>query len=75
MDSAEWYETVFVVGKKTNTGTFNNENCKVFDKNGCRWIVEEQFYRQLKLPEDPCKWDQVNIYQQFIGKIYICPLL
>lgn len=62
MDSAEWYETVFVVGKRTNTGTFNNENCKVFDKNGCLWIVEEQFYVRLELPEDPCKWDQVNTY-------------
>jgi len=55
----EWYETVFVVGKRTATGTFDNGNCKVFDKNGYHWIVEAQFYTKLKLPNDPCKWDQV----------------
>ncbi|XP_025190244.1 GA-binding protein alpha chain-like isoform X2 [Melanaphis sacchari] len=62
MESAEWYETVFVIGKKTNAGTFDNENCKVFDKNGYRWIVEQQFYKRLEISEDPCKWDQVQVH-------------
>lgn len=70
MDSAEWYETVFVVGKRLNAGTFDNRNCKVFDKNGFHWVVEEQFYRRLKLPEDPCKWDQVYEYYDFSLKNY-----
>lgn len=59
MESAEWYETVFVIGERLNGGTFDNRNCKVFDKNGCRWNVNQQFYDRLKLPVDPCKWDQV----------------
>ncbi|XP_060842496.1 protein c-ets-2-B-like [Rhopalosiphum padi] len=61
MESAEWHETVFVIGKRTNAGTFDNENCKVFDKNGYCWIVEQEFYKRLELPEDPCKWDQVQV--------------
>lgn len=60
MEVAEWYETVFVIGKKTTTGTFDNVNCKVFDKNGCRWVVGEQFYEMSKLSEDPCKWNEVH---------------
>jgi len=60
MESAEWHETVFVIGKKTNEGTFDVENCKVFDKNGYRWIVEQEFYKRLEIPEDPGKWDQVG---------------
>lgn len=59
MESAEWYETVFVIGKRMNSGTFDNENCKVFDKNGRNWIVNHRFYDRLELPVDPCKWDQV----------------
>lgn len=58
----EWYETVFIIGKRTNSGTFDNEKCKVYDKNGFHWTVDKQFYDRLKLPKDPCKWDQVYIY-------------
>lgn len=69
MDFTEWYETVFVIGKRTSTGTFDDGNSKVFDKNGYRWIVEEQFYEGLKLPEDPCQWNQVLKYTILY---YIC---
>ncbi|CAI6366940.1 unnamed protein product [Macrosiphum euphorbiae] len=61
MESAEWRETVFVIGKRTNAGTFDNGNCKVFDKNGYHWIVDQQFYKKLELPEDPCKWNQTHV--------------
>lgn len=61
MVSTEWYETVFVIGKRTNAGTFDNGKCKVFDKDGCYWIVDDQFYNEFMLPEDPCKWNQVSI--------------
>lgn len=69
MDCAEWYETVFVIGKRTDAGTFDDRNCKVFDKNGYHWIINKQFYELLTLPEDPCKWNQVCLvicYQTFI---------
>lgn len=61
MESAEWHATVFVIGKRTNGGTFDIENSKVFDKSGYRWIVEQEFYKRLEIPEDPGKWDQVGI--------------
>lgn len=59
MDYTEWNETVFVIGKRTEVGTFDNKNCKVFDKNGYHWIISTHFYKTLNLPEDPCKWNQV----------------
>lgn len=60
MEVAEWYETAFVIGKQTATGTFDNINCKIFDKNGSRWVVGKQFYEISKLSEDPCKWNEVH---------------
>lgn len=59
MESVEWYETVYVIGNRTSTGTFDNSNSKVFDKNGFHWIVNEQFYKKCNLPDDPLEWDQV----------------
>lgn len=59
MEFAEWYESVFVIGDRSNVGKFHNGNCRVFDKNGRCWIVEEEFYKTSTLPEDPRKWDQV----------------
>lgn len=58
---SEWHETVFVVGKRLEAGTFHDGNdCRAFDKNGCRWAVDRRSYDTLKLPDDPCEWDQVR---------------
>lgn len=59
MAFAELYETVFVIGKRTSFGKFDIGNCRVFDKNGYHWIVEEQFSIKSKLSDDPCNWNQV----------------